>query len=44
MSYDGKVLALARERFESDKNRREAEFRRRREEIYERVPRLRAIE
>lgn len=44
MSYDGKVLALARERFESDKNRREAEFRRRREEIYERVPRLRAVE
>lgn len=44
MSYDGKVLAAAREQYELDKERRAAEFRRRRQEIYARDPKLKEIE
>ena len=44
MAYDGKILARARERYESDRYQHEAEFRRRREEIYRRAPRLAEID
>ena len=40
MAYDGKVLARARDRYETEKERRRADFRRQRAEIYARVPRL----
>lgn len=44
MAYDGKLLSRARERYESDKSKHEADFYRRRQEIYGRVPRLREID
>ena len=44
MSYDGKLMAQARARFESDKSKQEAAFRQKREEIYRAVPRLAQID
>ena len=44
MAYDGKVLARARDRYETEKERRRADFRRQRAEIYARVPRLAQID
>lgn len=44
MSYDGKLLARARAGYESDKEKYAAAFRRRRQEIYERLPRVREID
>ena len=44
MSYDGKLMAQARAQFEADKNKRSAAFRRRREELYRREPRLAEID
>ena len=44
MAYDGKLLRLAQLEYEKDKSRREADFRQRRERIYQYQPRLREIE
>ena len=44
MSYDGKILRRARERFEADRETRRAEEEARREEACRRMPRLREIE
>ena len=44
MAYDGKIMRLALQEFERDKNRRTAEFEERRERIFQRQPRLRQIE
>ena len=44
MAYDGKIMRLALQEFEKDKNKREAEFEARRERIFQRQPRLRQIE
>ncbi len=44
MSYDGRLLRLAQERFEADRARREAEQAARREEIFRNSPRLRKIQ
>ena len=44
MAYDGKIMRLALQEFEKDKNAREAELRDRRERIFQRQPRLRQIE
>ncbi len=44
MAYDGKIMRLALQEFERDKNRRETEFQERRERIFQRQPRLRQIE
>ena len=44
MAYDGKIMRLALQEFEKDKNTREAELRDRRERIFQRQPRLRQIE
>ena len=44
MSYDGKIMRQALARFEEDKQRRAAEFARRRDRLYETEPRLKEIE
>ena len=44
MAYDGKIMRLALQEFEKDKNAREAELRDRRERIFQKQPRLRQIE
>ena len=44
MSYDGRLLRLAQERYETDRSIREAEQAARREAIYTRRPRLREID
>lgn len=44
MSYDGKIMRQALARFEEDKQRRAAEFTRRRDRLYETEPRLKEIE
>ena len=44
MSYDGRLLRLAQERYEADRARRESALEERRENIYARRPRLRQIE
>ena len=44
MSYDGKIMRQALARFEEDKQRRAAEFARRRDRLYEMEPRLKEIE
>ena len=44
MSYDGKILRRARERFEADRETRRAREEARREEVCRRMPRLREIE
>ena len=44
MSLDGKLLARARDRLETIRRENEAETRRRREEVYARNPRIRAID
>ena len=44
MSYDGKIMRQALARFDEDKQRRAAEFQRRRDRLYAAEPRLREIE
>lgn len=44
MAYDGRLLRLAQERYEADRNAREAERAAERERIFRRQPRLREIE
>ena len=44
MAYDGKVLRLALQRFEADRQRRQQQFEERRERIFQRQPRLREIQ
>ena len=44
MAYDGKIMRLALQEFEKEKNKREAEFEARRERFFPRQPRLRQIE
>lgn len=44
MAYDGRLLRLAQERYEADRNAREAERTAERERIFRRQPRLREIE
>ena len=44
MAYDGKILRIALENYEADRSRREAEIEERRQAIFSRQPRLRAIE
>ena len=44
MSYDGRLLRLAQERYETDRSIREAERAAQRENIYTRSPRLREID
>ena len=43
MAYDGKVMRLALQRFEEDRQRRQAQYQERRERIFARQPRLREI-
>lgn len=44
MSYDGKIMRRAMARQDADRRRREESFRRRQEQVYARVPRLREID
>ena len=44
MSYDGKIMRQALARFDEDKQRRAAEFQRRRDRLYAAEPRLKEIE
>ena len=44
MSYDGRLLRLAQERYEADRNAREADQIAQREAVYARRPRLREID
>ena len=44
MAYDGKLMAQARARYEHDKAQHEADFRRRRDALYRRNPRLQEID
>lgn len=44
MAYDGKLMAQARARYERDKAQHEADFRRRRDALYRRNPRLQEID
>lgn len=44
MSYDGKIMRRATNRLDADRRHREEAFRRRQEQIYNRVPRLREID
>lgn len=44
MAYDGKILRLALDRYESDKQARSASFSQRREAVYQRIPRIREID
>ena len=42
MTYDGRLLRLAQERYEADRSAREADLAEQREQLYARRPRLRA--
>lgn len=44
MAYDGKIMHLALQRFEADRQLREARFEERRESVFRRQPRLREID
>ena len=44
MSYDGKLLRLAQQKFETDKAAREQSFRARRENIFRAAPRLKEVD
>ena len=44
MSYDGRIMRQALVRFDEDKQRRTAEFARRRDRLYQAEPRLKEIE
>lgn len=44
MAYDGKIMHLALQRFEEDRQAREARFQERRESVFRREPRLREID
>ena len=44
MAYDGKVMRQALQRFEEDRQRRQAQYQERRERIFARQPRLREID
>ena len=44
MGYDGKILRRALDRFEADKAARAQDFQRRREAVYQAVPRIREID
>ena len=44
MSYDGRIMRRALQRFEADKKQREERFRQREETLYAREPRLREID
>ncbi len=44
MAYDGRVMRLALQRFEEDRQRRQTQYQERRERIYARQPRLREID
>ena len=44
MSYDGRIMRQALVRFDEDKQRRAAEFARRRDRLYQAEPRLKEIE
>ena len=44
MSYDGKIMRRALQRYDEDKQRRAAMYEQRREQLYARIPRLKEIE
>ena len=44
MAYDGKVMRLAWQRFDEDRQRRQEQFQERRERIFQLQPRLREID
>ena len=44
MAYDGRILALARDDVAERRRRNDAEHQRRRAEVYEKLPALRAVE
>ena len=44
MAYDGKVMRLALQRFEEDRQRRQDQYQERRDRIFARQPRLREID
>ena len=44
MSYDGKIMRRALQRYEEDKQRREQMYQQRRDQLYRRIPRLGEIE
>lgn len=44
MSYDGKIMRRALQRYEEDKQRREQMYQQRRDQLYSRIPRLGEIE
>ena len=44
MSYDGKIMRRAMARQDADRRRREESFRRRQEQVYARIPRLKEID
>ncbi len=44
MAYDGKLLRLAQQKFEADRDAREAKFLAEKEAIFDREPRLRAVD
>lgn len=44
MSYDGKIMRRALQRYEEDKQRRQQMYQQRREQLYQRIPRLEEIE
>lgn len=44
MAYDGKLMRLALQRFEADKQQREARFQERRETVFHRQPRLKEVD
>ncbi len=44
MSHDASIMAAAQQRFQEERERREAEYRRRTAEVYRKVPRVEAID
>jgi len=44
MAYDGKIMRLALQKFEADRQARQDRFRQRRESIFDREPRLKAVD
>ena len=44
MAYDGRIMRRAQARFDEDRRSREEEIRRKREAVFARQPRLRAID
>ena len=44
MAYDGKIMRLALQKFEADRQARQDRFQQRRESIFDREPRLKAVD